>query len=522
MNKLFKIGSVMVSAAMLMTATGITSIAEGEASTVPELYIYEDFENVTIEDNFKYSDNYNGNYSHLLSVIDGEKQYIYAKRQSAEATINVNKESDGNNTLTINSPQEGAFNAGQFARVWMKFDKEGNSFKTWTADTTSTENIVASYDVNIKDVYYTTADNSPICFFGEFIGMTADNVAKAADPDPAVASTATFTPFENMAMGAGLRLSMNNTNKTMAWRFQDGNSSTPIDNAQWFDVNQTMKVVVLTNGYNENNTIKYKVRIYHPNGTIEKFNGNAPQLAFLNGLLFNANRGVKLSVDNVKAYTLPADTTFEVTSGDQTNVARDAAFEFKMNGYIPDSELSKLIVKKNGEELSSDAYTITTTENQETVESTVSVKLNDKAGYSETYSVTVPSSFKNEVEISATPAEVSFTTEPAPKFNITLSATAGGSEVTTIAEAAGKAVTCNVSATLVQEAASSGTIFAALYDAEDNIVEYGSIDRAFTENSSANVKVSFKVPADPTGMKIKAFACESLAKLDPFAEIVIQ
>lgn len=515
MNKLFKIGSVMVSAAMLMTASGITSIAEGEASTAPELYIYEDFENVTIADNFKQSTDRGSTYTHNLSVIDGEKQYIYAARDCT-ANITVNTESDGNNTLTIDTPQTDAYNGGQFGRVWMKFDKEGESFKTWNVDTTSAENIVTSYDVNIKDLYYTTADGDPICFFGEFMGMTS-------------ADATNFTPFENIQLRGGLLLGMDKENGKTSWRFQNGNSVSKIENAQWYDINQTMKVVVFTTGYNANNALMYEARIYRPDGTIERFANNAVgqgdnlKLALLNGLIFNANKGIKLSVDNVKAYTLPEGTTFEVTSEDQTNVARDAAFSFTMNGYVDKSELSKIIVKKNDETLSSDAYTISASDNKTEVESTISVQLNDKAGYGETYTVSVPASFKNEVGIEATAADVNFTTEPAPNFDITLSATAGGSPINSIAEAAEKTVTCNVSATLGQAEASSGTIFAALYDAEDNIVEYGSVERAFTENSSANVKVSFKVPADATGMKIKAFACESLSKLEPFATpLVIQ
>lgn len=515
MKKLFRIGAAVLSAAAFVTSTGITTLADGEGTTTmnPSLYMYEDFETVQLADDFSRESDRGKMYGN--QVVSYTKQYVYGSRDTSP-TFGLNTKADGNRTFDVKLSGSSDFGSGgSFGRAYLRFDKDGDNFKSWIIDKTSAERFVASYDVTINSVENTIASNLP--FHGGFMGLSA------ADSD-------SYSPMENINGRAGFQIILDGTTQTYKWSFRDGNSDNQdaVNNkniqTEPFAPGTTTRVAVSTEGYNSDGNINYKYRLYLPDGTTKVYNGIENSKYSYNGLLFSCFQGMDWSIDNVKAYNLPDGYAFGTTTTDKTNVTRDSSFDVELNGYISDSELAKVVVKQGDTVIPADDYKITATESKTSVGTTIKVKLNEKPGYSQTYSVTLPTGFANEAGVEvAEEKSVKFTTEAGPSFAITLTAATKDGAVTSISDAAGKSVSCTVGVELNQDANSSGTIFVGLYDADDKLVEYGSMDRAFAAHSTATLKTAFDVPANATGYKIKAFACESLSKLDSFAApIVIQ
>lgn len=516
MKKIFRIGAAVLSAAAFVTSTGITTLADGEGTTTaanPSLYMYEDFETVQLADDFAREGDRGNLYDY--KVVSHTKQYVYGSRD-ANPTFGLNTKADGNRTFDVKLEGSNGFgNGGSFGRAYLRFDKEGENFKSWVIDKTSAERFVASYDVTINSVENTIADNLP--FHGGFMGLSA-------------ADSNAYSPMENIKSRVGFQIILDGDTHTYKWSFRDGNSDNQdaVTNkniqTESFAPGTTTRVTVSTAGYASTGEIWYKFRLYLPDGTTKVYTGLQGSLYSYNGLLFSCFQGMDWSIDNVKAYNLPEGYTFGTTTTDKTNVTRDSSFDIELNGYVSDSELKKIVVKQGDTVIPAENYKITATESKTSVGTTVKIKLNEKPGYSQTYSVTLPTGFANEAGVAvAEEKSVSFTTEAGPSFNITLAAATKDGEITSISDAAGKSVSCTVGVTLNQDANSSGTIFVGLYDADDKLVEYGSMDRAFAAHSTATLKTAFDVPANATGYKIKAFACESLSKLDSFAApIVIQ
>lgn len=507
MKKLFKISAALMALSMVVTSAGMTALADGETAS-QKILLYEDMENITLDD-FDKTTNRVHVYNNILNSIFTDKQYAYGTRDNytTHADIQIKTEVDGNKVFSFKNTNTTAVSAtdGNLGKLWMKFDS------SWVLDSTNSDKLVVAYDISAKEIYAGQEESGfmgvPYCFD----------------------STNKFYEFENFLYAGGIMRSIatdenNKTTLSYAMRNTNGaaignSNSTEITEVSLGDV---VRVALVIDNYEQSTAPVYKVVLFNEEGKIvlsgqysSGQNGSFDAATSLDGMAFRANMGIEYVLDNVKAYTLPADKVFAVTSTDAVDVPITSSLDVKLNGYVTEGQLGKITVKKGDEAVDPSEYTITAKENTSAVETTVSVKFNDKMSFGTTYSVVLPTTLKDETTTAlAEETTVNFTTQAAPSFDVALAVTSGGEAVTALSGAAGKTVLCDVDVTHTTTRDSSGVIFVGLYDAEGNVVAYGSTDKAYTPNETDEIKVSLNVPADTTGMSIKAFACEGIAKID--------
>lgn len=507
MNKILKTGAVIISAIICLTSSGIAAIAESEQTQT--VLLYEDMENITLTNDFDFTASRDWVFNNTIDSFT--KQYIYGIRDdySKNQEIEIKAQQNGNRIFNLKntSTETKPASDNNMAKLWMRFDN------SYGLNKESTERLVIAYDISAEQLY-SEAEN--LRFFGMPFGSNVDS---------------SFITWENEVHAGGImRMSKDesgNIDKTkLTYSIRNSNGAA-VDNgnstnAKDVAFGDTVRIIQIINNY-EKDLPEYNVIMHYPGsdparspvsyiflqGTIT----NIP--TSVNGVMFIGQMGIEYGVDNVKAYTLPSDKTFAVTSTDLEEIPVTSSLDVTLNGYVPETQLSKITVKKGDAVVDSSNYTISVKENTETVESKISVKLNGKLDFGTTYSVILPSDFMDETYTTlGAETAVNFTTQTAPSFDLTLSASSGGKTITSLAEAAGKSVLCDVNVTHTTARNSYGTIFVGLYDAEGNVVAYGCTDKAYAPEETDSVKVKLSIPADTSGMCIKAFGCESIGKLD--------
>ena len=175
--------------------------------------------------------------------------------------------------------------------------------------------------------------------------------------------------------------------------------------------------------------------------------------------------------------------------------------------------LDEQLVVTKGEEVLTLGEDFTVEINQEiegtAVYGTVTVSPVGEWDYESDYTVTFPKGTYNIIgrELPAdVDRAVTFTTEKAPTFDITITASeglaAGGAALTADA-LAGKTVYFTADATNVTGRAVGGTIVIGIYDAEGNLIRYAARERDFADGEAKTFSASFKMAAGET---VKAFA----------------
>ncbi|MDY3928810.1 MAG: hypothetical protein SOZ34_05535 [Clostridia bacterium] len=507
MNKILKTGAVIISAIICLTSSGIAAIAENEQTQ--KILLYEDMENITLANDFDFTTNRTWVYFNTIDSFT--KPYIYGYRDyySTNQEIEIKAQPNGNRTFNLKntSTETKASNDGNIAKLWMRFDN------SYGLDKTSTDRLVIAYDISAEKLYSEAGES---IFFGMPFCSNEDTSFIAMENEVHAAGLMRMSKDESGNIDkTKLTYSIRNTNGAA----EDNGNST---NAKDVAFGDTVRIIQIINNYKKD-LPEYDVIMHYPGsdparspvsyifsqGTIT----NIP--TSVNGVMFVGQMGMEYGVDNIKAYTLPENKTFAVTSTDLEELPVTSSLDVTLNGYVPETQLSKIIVKKGDEVVDSSNYTISVKENTETVESKISVKANGKLDFGTTYSVILPSNFMDETYTTLdTETTVNFTTQAAPSFDLTLSASSGGKTITSLAEAAGKSVLCDVDVTHTTARNSYGTIFVGLYDAEGNVVAYGCTDKTYAPEETDTVQVKLSIPADTSGMCIKAFGCEGISKLD--------
>lgn len=504
MKKIVKAGAVITAVTVGIASLSVTSIAEETAEN--RILLYEDMENVTLAENFEFTRNRDWVYQNALGNFS--KQYIYGIKDGYynNQDISIITEADGNKVFNIKNTSDEVkpSNDANMAKVWMKFDSP------WVLDKTADEKLVVAYDISAKE-FYSTANE--LRFYGSMLADANGNKYSMWKNDTYAGGIMQKIARDENGNVKSLSYSMRNTNGA-AW---DGSNSTNVNDVKLGD---TVRVIQIVEKY-EKDTPAYAIVMHAPNENPKRspvaYNYTDLQNPTeINSVYFIGQMGVEYSVDNVKAYTIPQNAVLKVISSDAADVPVTSALEVKLNGYIPETQLSKIAVKIGDEIVDSSKYAVTVKENTKAVESTISVKFNEKMNFGTTYTICLPKDFLDETHnVLGTETNVNFTTQSAPSFDIELTANK------TLQEAAGSMILCDINVTHTTARASSGTIFVGLYDSENNIIGYGSTDKQYVPNEKDSVKVSLEIPKNTAGLTLKAFCCESLSKLDNiFSDIV--
>ena len=496
MKKIFKIGAGLMAACVLATSVNIVALADSETK---DILLYEDFESIDYSTAFSSGTTRN---NYFGGVGSATTQYVKANRQctptlSSVADINNNK------MMRVLAGSIGTCNTngGAWGATIFQFDdlNSDGAYDKWVFDAENLdEELVVSYDVAVSEADLHTTTEETTRFYGVPISGTQ------AVPLNQTNAGGVFGPYvDATTQETKLRFGVKTTNS-----------------AGWSDANIQATGV----GYDERVHVtykftkdgKYRIYVSHGNNIDTSNELTTPDaMTEIDQIQFVVAKGHALKVDDVRVYTVPADAGLAVTSADKTDVGLSESLDVTVNGYIPESELSKIVVKENGVTVNPDKYTVSVADSSSAVASTITVNFNDNMSPGKTYSVVFPTTLKDEAQDSfATETAANFATIAAPSFDIDLTTKVGSNAVSTLAAAAGQSVTCELDITHTTTRNSSGVIFVGLYDAAGNIVSFGASEKGYIPNETDTIEVSLNVPASTSGMSIKAFACESLTMID--------
>ena len=214
----------------------------------------------------------------------------------------------------------------------------------------------------------------------------------------------------------------------------------------------------------------------------------------------------------IRMYTIK-DGSFKLTSDvDATGVSvetKDMTIKFGNPVAEATFDSADVVLKANGVAVNAADYTVgdlTLVEGAVGGEiySTVDITFNKNLDSGKTYTVEVDGSVANEIgETLGANNTVSFVTEAAPTYTVTLSACegvkAGGTAISNLTSAAGKTVclTANVVNNLYGKAVED-VITIGIYDSSDNLVKYAYASKALALNGSASFAAVFKIGANQT------------------------
>lgn len=497
MKKIFKISAALMAVCVFATSVNIVALAGSESET-KNILLYEDFENIDYATAFG-TGTTRGNY--MAGVGTATTQYVKNHRQAGSVTVSGVADINNNKMMRLlaGSISSCNTNGGQWGAAIFQFDDLNNdgSYDKWTFDSENLDNeLVVSYDLSVSqaDLHTTTEETT------RFYGVPLNNESTILNN---VNAGGVFGPYTDETTAE--------TKLRFGVRTSNGASWTSDNNINVTGVGYDERVHV---AYKFTKDGKYRIYVSHGNDA-DSSNELTTTLTEIDQLQFVVAKGHAINIDDVRAYTVPTDAALAITSADRTDVGLSESLDVTVNGYIPEKELSKIVVKENGTVVDASKYTISVADSSSAVSSTISVKFNDNMSPGKTYSVVLPTTLKDEAQDSfAAETAANFATIAAPSFDIALTAKVGGRTVATLAEAAGQTVTCELDITHTTTRNSSGVIFVGLYNAEGNIVAFGASDKAYTPNETDTIAVSLNVPASTSGMSIKAFGCESLAMID--------
>ncbi len=312
-----------------------------------------------------------------------------------------------------------------------------------------------------------------------------------------------------------------------------GNNSTH-NNSTWrpaATLNQVYKIAIVADLSTE--TLHFYMNGVEDTTATKVFTDRT--LDAIEGFWFYAGTDTQVKIDNFKAYIIPSGGyELEAVQGDNDmDMPLTSTFDMTFNGFVNEDALSEITVTAGQTALSADEYTITSVQsvvNGTGAQTLVSIAPAEAWNYGTDYVVTIPATVKDETGTEAVADSFTYTTQGAPSFATEISASTGfagtGEEITALSDVAGKSINVSFTATNTTGGenaprATSGMCFIGLYDADGNIIKYGSVNKDYAENQSKSMSFSIAIPADAADLQVKAFVCKDIFDLTPLSDVSI-
>ena len=238
---------------------------------------------------------------------------------------------------------------------------------------------------------------------------------------------------------------------------------------------------------------------------------NKPGQTVMSGLKLHNKSTYRMSYGNIRVYAIKkAEGSFNVSIDNNENLsAATNKVTVKFSQPVSPATFSSAVtVTENGTAMKASAYSVGTLREVvagDEIWSEVDIFFTDKLEASSEYEITLADTISNEMLMTLGEYNtVTFTTEAAPSFDITIDAKEGLSAAGAAVEAdnmAGKTVYFTANATNTTGRAVDGTLVIGIYNGS-NLVKYAYANKAFADGGENSFSAAFKMEA---GQTAKAF-----------------
>ena len=260
------------------------------------------------------------------------------------------------------------------------------------------------------------------------------------------------------------------------------------------------------------------------------YEGSTP-IAKLNALSIATGKDNEMEVDNIRAYTIPKEKIAvvgqDLPETDAPITADGVVIDF--NHEINDGAEGYISVYKNEAELIKGVdYTIEPIEGTTGAKTVKSMKIKfteEPLSYLSTYTVKASAEYygADEIPVGEEMTLASFTTQAPPQILLSdLSIKKGflaETPVTSLSDVLGSTVTVQATVTNGEVSGeATGLVFFGVYK-NGSLVSVAYVNKTFDQAETETISVKLKMPQATSSdtVEVKAFACESIFNISPFA-----